>query len=275
MRRRPNEVDHVVTGRTPVENHGYDALLEATHRHPFVRFELAPTRAGTWWQVPGAVAFRRESERHGASYALLGDDEGVRVLVEHLPVLERHERTVSGRRGSISVTLPQHLEPQLRQRWRVGSGGDWEWLATEAVPPASAGRGRADAVVPLDDIGRRDEVAAFLAANSPTADAAPGCGDQWFAIETPSGALAAVAASARTPAGAPHLVSVAVDGALRGLGLGRVIVGALTREAVVEHGVCTLALYSSNAAARRLYLSLGYDNVCAWSSRAVHLTPGE
>ncbi|MEO6999753.1 MAG: GNAT family N-acetyltransferase [Terracoccus sp.] len=270
-------VDHVADGRRPVERHGYDTLLEASAWHPFVRFELSPNRAGTWWQAPGAVAFRRESVRHGPSYVLLGDDHGVGTLLEHLPVLERHERTVSGRRGSVSVTLPQHLEPQLRH-WRVGAGGDWEWLATEAVPPASVGGGRSDAavpfdhVVPLDDVGRRDEVAAFLAEHSPTADAAPGAGEQWFAIETPTGTLAAVAACGRTPAGAPHLVSVAVDGALRGRGLGREIVGALTRRAVLEHGVCTLALYSTNGAARHLYLSLGYGNVCAWASRAVHLT---
>lgn len=267
-----DQADHVVAGRPPVEHHGYDALLEATDRHPFVRFELSPHRADPWWQGPGAVAFRRESVRHGASYVLLGDDRGVSALVEHLPVLERHERTVSGARGSVSVTLPQHLEPQLRQQWRVGSGGDWEWLVTEAVPPESAGGGRSDAVVPLDDVGRREEVAAFLAAHSPTADAAPGCGEEWFAIETPAGTLAAVAAAGRTPAGAPHLVSVAVDGSRRGRGLGRAIVGALTRRAVVEHGVCTLALYSTNSAARRLYLSLGYDHVSPWASRAVHLT---
>ncbi len=264
--------DPVTGGRPPVESHGHDRLLEATDQHPFVRFELSPQRADTWWQVPGAVAFRRESVRHGASYVLLGDDHGVSALIEHLPVLERHERTISDRRGSVSVTLPQHLEPQLRQRWGVGAGGDWEWLATEAVPPESAGGGRSDAVVPLDDVGRRDEVAAFLAANSPTADAAPGCGEEWFAIETPAGTLAAVAAAGHTPAGAPHLVSVAVDGSARGRGLGRQIVGALTRRAVLEHGVCTLALYSTNSAARHLYLSLGYDDVCSWASRAVHLT---
>ena len=262
---------HQSAGGQPIERHGYDALLEATARHPFVRFEISPKRAGVWWQAPGAVAFRRESARHGSSYVLLGDDRGVGVLIEHLPALERHEQTVSGRCGSVSVTLPQHLEPQLHQHWRVGAGGDWEWLATESVPPASAGD-RSDAVVPLDDIGRRDEVAAFLAENSPTADAGPGSGEEWFAIETPTGELAAVAAFARTPSGAPHLVSVAVDGALRGGGLGRAIVGALTRRAVVEHGVCTLALYSTNGAARRLYLSLGYGNVCPWASRAVHIT---
>jgi hypothetical protein len=38
---------------------------------------------------------------------------------------------------------------------------------------------------------------------------------------------------------------------------------------VAEAGVCTLGMYSHNATARGLYLSLGYDRLCAWSSRPV------
>lgn len=254
----------------PVERQGYAALLETTQRHPFVRYELAEGSARTWWQTPGAVAFRRESAAHGSSYALLGDDAGVTTFIAHLPVLARHEQRFHGRRGALSVTLPQHLEPLLQQHWRVGPGGSWGWLVTESAPPPSRGQ---NAVKPLDDTGRRAEVADFLAAHSPTADAVPGGGDQWFAIETDQGALVAVAAITSTSAGAPHLASVAVDGSRRGQGLGRAIVGDLTRRGVEQHGVCTISLYSSNAVARGLYLTLGYDDVCAWASRAVVLTP--
>lgn len=255
----------------PRERHGYDALLEASQHHPFVRFELAPERTDTWWQAGGAVGFRRESAAHGSSLVLLGDDAGVASFVEQLPLLARPEQASTGRLGSLSVTLPQHLEPLLRQSWRVGTGGDWEWLFTETLPPPA--KVSQDVVVPLDDTGRRAEVVAFLAEHSPTADAVPGGGDSWVAIETEQGALAAVAAATRTAAGAPHLASVAVNGTRRGRGLGRAIVGALTRQAVRQHGVCTISLYSSNAVARRLYLSLGYDDVCSWSSRAVLLSP--
>lgn len=254
---------------TPVERQGHPALLDATQQHPFVRYELAEASAHTWWQTPGAVAFRRESAAHGSSYALLGDDAGVATLVAHLPVLARHEQRFHGRRGALSVTLPQHLETLLQQRWRVGPGGSWEWLVTDSAPPPARGQ---DAVKTLDDTGRRAEVADFLAAHSPTADAVPGGGDQWFAIETDQGALAAVAAIASTSAGAPHLASVAVDESRRGQGLGRAIVGDLTRRGVEQHGVCTISLYSSNAVARGLYLTLGYDGVCTWASRAVVLT---
>lgn len=258
------------TSESPVERHSHAALLEATDRHPFVQYELAAPPGRAWWQTPGAVAFRRRSAAHGSSYTLLGDDAGVEVLIGHLPLLAGHEQRVHHRSGALSVTVPQHLEPLLQQRWRVGAGGDWEWLFTESVPTPSPGQ---DAVVLLDDTGRRAEVTAFLAEHSPTADAVPGGGDQWFAIETEQGALAAVAATTRTSGGAPHLASVAVDGARRGQGLGRAIVGDATRRAVEQQGVCTISLYSANAVARGLYVSLGYDNVCAWSSRAVLLSP--
>ena len=261
----------------PTLRHGHDALLQATEQHPFVRHELAALPDRTWWQTKGAVAFRRESAAHGSSYALLGDDAGVSVLVAHLPLLARHEQHVLGRGANLSalsVTVPQHLEPLLHHRWRVGAGGDWEWMVTRSVPAPSLERSsepshRQDAVTPLDDVGRRAEVVAFLAENSPTADAVPGGGDRWFAIESRAGALAAVAAMTLTAAGAPHLASVAVDSQRRGQGLGRAIVGDVTRRAVEQQGVCTISLYSSNAVARGLYQSLGYDDGCAWASRAV------
>lgn len=110
---------------------------------------------------------------------------------------------------------------------------------------------------------------AFLEAHSPTADTEPGQGERWFGVEEPDGSLCAVAAWGTTRAGAPHLSSVAVDTRRRGQGLGRTIVGAVTRRAVLESGVCTLGMYSDNTVARGLYLSLGYDRRCAWSSRPV------
>jgi ribosomal protein S18 acetylase RimI-like enzyme len=148
-------------------------------------------------------------------------------------------------------------------------GGDWEWFHTTAAPADDRSHGL---VRPLDDVARGEEVSAFLAAHSPTADTEPGTGERWFAVEAPDGSLAAVAAWGTTRAGAPHLSSVAVDSTLRGRGLGRTVVGALTRMAVAEAGVCTLGMYSHNDVGRSLYLSLGYANVAAWASRPVVVT---
>jgi ribosomal protein S18 acetylase RimI-like enzyme len=250
-------VTAVVTG------HGLDGLLAETGAHPFVRWEVTDELATTWWSAAGAVAFQRTRKAVRRTVNVLGDDDGVMALLDHLPEIAAN---VSPERRAFSVSVPQHLEPRLRERFRVLDGGDWEWFHTTTAPAEHASHER---VVPLDDVARAGEVRTFLEAHSPTADTEPGQGERWFAVEGPDGSLQAVAAWGTTRAGAPHLSSVAVDTGLRGQGLGRTVVGAVTRAAVLERGVCTLGMYSHNAVARALYLSLGYDRLCAWSSRPV------
>ncbi len=246
-------------------HHGLDELLEASGHHPFVRWEVTDDLAGTWWRHDEAVAFQRVRRADRRTVSLLGADDGVTTLLDALPAIAA---VVEPSRRAVSVSVPQHLEPLLRERYRVMDGGDWEWLHTAVAPAEDVSHER---VQRLDDSVRAAEIRAFLEAHSPTADTTPGHGERWFAIEEPDGTLAAVAAWGRSRAGAPHLSSVAVDTRLRGRGLGRTIVGALTRWAVAEAGVCTLGMYSHNAVARELYLSLGYDRLCAWSSRPVVL----
>lgn len=248
------------------ERHGRASLLAATDDHPFIRYDVPPHLTETWWQVEGAVAFRR-SRKARTSFTLLGHDDAVAGLVDRLPELAARSGQPPRRPTTIGVSVPQHLETLLHQRFRVGDGGDWEWFWTDTAP---APRPDHERVAPLDDVARHDEVTAFLARHSPTADTAPGGGERWFAIED-GGRLVAVAAYGHTLVGAPSLSSVAVDDSLRGQGLGRLIVGAVTRLAVAEQGVCTLGMYSHNDAARALYRSLGYDNPCRWASRAVIL----
>jgi GNAT superfamily N-acetyltransferase len=198
---------------------------------------------------------------------LLGHDHGVAQLVAALPELCRADPAGAGEEV-FGVSVPRHLEPLLHQDFRVHGGGDWEWFHTSVAPAAQP---EDDVVGPVDDEVREEEVAAFLARHSPTADTAPGRGERWFAIESASGRLAAVTAYGTTATSAPHLSSVTVDTTLRGRGLGRRIVSVVTRVAVTERGVCTLGMYSDNTVARALYLALGYDNPNAWASRAVTL----
>jgi ribosomal protein S18 acetylase RimI-like enzyme len=250
-------------GSDVVTGTGLDELLRAAGGHPFVRWEVTDDLASTWWQAAGAVAFRRTRKAVRHTVNVLGDDAGVTVLIEHLPEIVG---TVAPERRAVSVSVPQHLEPALRERYRVLDGGDWEWFHTTTAPDEHPSH---EQVVPLDDVARAAEVRSFLEAHSPTADTEPGQGERWFAVEEPDGSLAAVAAWGTTRAGAPHLSSVAVDTRLRGRGLGRTIVGAVTRQAVDEAGVCTLGMYSHNDIGRSLYRSLGYEALCAWSSRPV------
>ena len=252
----------------PAVRHGLVELLAATDGNPFVRWEVTGELATTWWQTEGAVCFRRIRPNGRSAFNLLGSDSGVARLVEELPSVADTVEPHRSAHQVLGVSVPQHLEPLLHQRFRVMQGGDWEWFHT-TTPPATLASDHE--VRPIDDVARAQEVTAFLAEHSPTADTAPGLGERWFAVED-AGRLAAVAAWGRTRAGAPHLSSVAVDTRRRGQGLGRAIVSAVTRQAVLETGVCTLGMYSDNAVARRLYESLGYRMVCAWASRAVSVT---
>lgn len=251
--------------------HGYAALLAAAHDSPFIRYEITEELAHTWWESPGedAVAFRRirHHPEHGArpAFVLMGTDAGVLALLAALP--EMAETVIAEEQAeTVSVSLPHHLEPLVHKDFRVLGGGDWEWFYTTELPPYVPGL---DTVVPIDDVGRREEIAAFLAQHSPTADIAPAGGERWFAIEREDGRLAAVTAYGATAKGVPHLSSVAVDESLRGRGLGRRITAAVTRIALREKGVCTLGIYSHNTVARTLYRSLGYANPNAWASRTV------
>jgi len=255
-------------GTDPLVRHGRDALLEATGDSSFVRWEVTEDLATTWWQVDGAVAFRRIRPGGRSAYNLMGSDEGVSRLVDRLPGIVEAVDPHRMARGVFGVSVPQHLERLLHQRFRVFDGGDWEWFHTTNQPAALPSD---EQVHPIDDRGRADEITAFLAEHSPTADTSPGLGERWFAIDGEDGGLAAVAAWGHTSVGAPHLSSIAVAESRRGQGLGRAIVSAVTRRAVLGKGVCTLGMYSHNTVARRLYRSLGYDMVCAWASRAVTL----
>lgn len=249
------------------QGRGLPRLLTASGQHPFVRYDVSSDAGSCWWRVDGAVAFHRSPRPDRVSVTLLGHDDGVIELVDHLPTIGVGVERPDPKRRVVGVSLPQHLEPVLHERFRVGQGGDWEWFWTASAPPPSEGE---DRVMDIDDGARHDEIAHFLAEHSPTADTFPGTGEVWSGIED-DGRLVAVAAVGPNAAGSPHLTSVAVDTASRGLGLGRALVGALTRRAVREHGVATLGMYSHNTVARGLYLALGYDNPCAWSSRAVVL----
>ena len=122
---RDHRVTAVVTG------HGLDDLLAATGRHPFVRWEVTDDLAATWWSSSDAVAFQRTRKAVRRTVNVLGGDDGVTALLDHLPEIAA---TVSPGRRAFSVSVPQHLEPRLRERYRVMDGGDWEWFHTTTAP---------------------------------------------------------------------------------------------------------------------------------------------
>ena len=244
------------------EGHGHQALVDASGGHGFVRWDVPPELADAWWRAGDAVLFRR-LRRRGVAFAALGDASGVAALLDALPGLAEG----LGASWPLGLSVPRHLEPLVHERFDVDPGGDWDWFVTTSEPAAFAPEAM---VRPLDDLARRDEVTAFLAEHSPTADTAPGEGESWWGVDL-DGHLVATAAVGLLPSGAPSVSSVAVDASVRGRGLGRAVVGAVTRRAVADHGLCTLGMYAHNTVARGLYASLGYTCEVSWASRSVRL----
>ena len=122
-------------------------------------------------RVEQAVCFRRIRPNGRSAFNLLGSDSGVARLVEELPSIADTVEPHRSAHQVFGVSVPQHLETLLHQRFRVMQGGDWEWFHTTLGPPEDVAHER---VRPIDDTTRAAEVTAFLETHSPTADTHPG-----------------------------------------------------------------------------------------------------
>ncbi|ANS77572.1 hypothetical protein SGUI_0176 [Serinicoccus hydrothermalis] len=170
------------------------------------------------------------------------------------------------RLGSRSVSVPQAHAEVAHEVLELGDGGDWEWMWTQEPPQVDA---RERDVIPLDDSADAAELTAFTQAHNPRQWTEIGTGrvHRWVGLRDGHGALVAVGGAEREATGIPHLAGIVTAIDRRGTGLARVVSAALTRWALEEHGVCTLGMFSDNAAARSLYARLGYRTARAWHSR--------
>lgn len=142
-------------------------------------------------------------------------------------------------------------------RW-VGSQKpeQWDLMVCEAEPPRQPGE---DRVARIEDPAA---VQAFLDRVNPhhSVGAEHPELERWLGVaDEASGALLAVGAFTRRRHGTAYLASIATAPESRGQGLGAAVTAALTRHAFASgDSLCTLAHYSPNEPARRLYLRLGY-----------------
>ena len=244
----------------------WEELLEASGHDPLVRYDAGPAPEGAW-AARGAVAYLRRTPSRRTVLVLLGEDRGVEALLDGVAGLAGNP-AMGPARDVTAVTLPHHLEPLLHQHFRVGPGGDWEWLWTTSAPPPQSAE---PSLLTLDDSADAADLTALLTLANPRASARPGEPDSewWVGARDDSGALVACGAMQRTDGGSPHLASIAVRPDRRGEGLGAAVTAALTRGGVAADGVCTLGMYSDNAVARSLYLRLGYRVGHTWATRVI------
>lgn len=202
-----------------------------------------------------------------------GDPLAVRALVaEHAPgpvawlTLPRLGAGPTGVLGEPEDEGPRHtaaadLDPAVQERLEVRPASAWDWMDT-VERPAVVDAG----VVRLDPDTDHGAILGCLAEANPGTSADPGHPGEaaWFGVRA-DGVLVGVVGAALRP-GEPrangrswHLHGLGVRPRARGRGLGGTLTAAATA-AGIDAGAdwVSLGMYASNAAARRVYLRLGF-----------------
>ncbi|MBO0826338.1 MAG: GNAT family N-acetyltransferase [Streptosporangiales bacterium] len=214
---------------------------------------------GTVWAGDGAVLWTRDW--HGRpSVTGVGTPAGVAAVLTHV---------ADALQDAIRVSLPRGFADRLAPALSFEPRSEWDWLWTDAAPPALPHE-------PLVHwLGERDhdDVRALLEEVSPDASARPGDGRsrRWAGIRTGDGRLAACLADTSRAATVGHVSSVATAAEFRRNGYGAALTAWATRAFLAEgRSPATLGMYSWNDGARRMYHRLGY--VTAHSFAAGTLT---
>ena len=144
--------------------------------------------------------------------------------------------------------------------------GTWDLMRCDVAPPEQPGETR---VARLPDL---EAVQAFLERVNPHHSVRADHPEvrHWLGVaDEASGRLLAVGAFTRRRFGTAYLASIATAPQARGRGLGAAVTAALTRHAFAAGDeLCTLAHYSPNDPARRIYLRLGYRTTHRLTSHA-------
>jgi ribosomal protein S18 acetylase RimI-like enzyme len=200
------------------------------------------------WSTEGGYAFASVDAYGGDPCWLsaFGSPEAVEILTG----------TALGELGEKchGLTMPRG---QDIARW-IGrqEPGQWDLMCCETEPPRQPGEER---VVRIEDPAA---VQAFLDRANPSHSVGADHPEieHWLGVaDEASGALLAVGAFTRRRHGTAYLASIATAPQSRGQGLGAAVTAALTRQAFAAgDALCTLAHYSPNDPAQRLYRRLGY-----------------
>lgn len=240
------------------------ALAEATAQDPFVLYDAVLQEGETAYRHGSAVAMRlvpHFSKRPPRACVIGPDDTDAEQLLAWVAREQPWGRRVAG------VSVERHREATLRDHFRVGEGGDWDWMWSELVPPRTRAE---DRLIRLDDDSDAAEITRLNGLGNPTAESEPGTGrtERWVGARS-GGELIGAAALHRSQSGHGVLTGIVTHPDHRGSGLGRAMTANLTRQCVEEDGVATLGMYAHNDAARTLYDSLGYRVAHAFASRLV------
>lgn len=243
------------------------------------------------WTVPGAFLALIEGSSRALGLLGLGAPDGVAQLLaspevaaviaplesEHeggdqvdAPVLDHTETEPPSDENSSTVrwiTVPQGTVDRAPEVFagalaHLGGRGEWEWMWI-GEPLRDADPTGVERLEQGADIAA--EVATFLAVAHPTSDTAPTDPRifAWWAFREEGQIRAVVGALRFAPGLAPYLVALGVDPEHRGRGLAGAVLAAAVRDGLAEEprvgrGV-SLALYSDNERAKRVYVRHGFE----------------
>jgi ribosomal protein S18 acetylase RimI-like enzyme len=226
----------------------YAELPERVRDDALLLLETDPAVLHGAWSVEGGYAFASVDGYGGDPCWLssVGSPEAVEALTG-IALGELGEKCYG-------LTAPRGQDVA---RW-VGprQPEQWDLMVCEAEPPEQPGEER---VVRLGDPAAVQEFLNRVNPHHSVGAEHPEI-ERWLGVaDEASGALLAVGAFIRRRHGTAYLASIATAQEARGRGLGAAVTAALTRHAFAAgEALCTLAHYSPNEPARRLYLRLGY-----------------
>ncbi|YAL82011.1 GNAT family N-acetyltransferase [Dermacoccaceae bacterium W4C1] len=250
----------------PISRH--DALVAAGGGDPYFRFDALLKPGEVAYRHGGAITMRlvpHYSVRPPRFAVIGGSDTEAQELLGWVASTEPF--------GELSsVKVERHREATLHACFRVGDGGDWDWMWTTTAPAATDPERQ---VVTLDDDRDAPELLRLNEIGNPSAESEPGTGktDRWAGIRV-AGAIVAAAALHRSDTGHGMITGVVTHPAYRGHGYGRAVTAALTRRCVQADGVAALGMYAENDVARTLYTSMGYQVAHRFASRMIQPLPG-
>lgn len=247
-------------------------LLTRSGDDPWIRWGVPETAPDgeplQFWTHRGIALIQRAGERRGFWVVPLAEssDDGDRAERFTDALIALRDSDLLARVDARSLTVDAAHGSTAHQVFDLADGGNWEWMWTTTEPPMIAAE---DRLIALDDTADADEINAFSAANNQRLWTTAGTGHvvHWSGVRDDDGALIAVGGSEREATGVPHLAGIVTHTGHRGLGLGGAVSTGLVRWALADSGVCTLGMYSDNAAARSVYQRIGFATAHAWHSR--------
>lgn len=220
---------------------------------PFLRYAALPDSLAVTSPVGWAVLLRWRPHGHWGGAAIVADDAPAESESEAFAALAE----LAADQG-ISIewfsTAPGRQLAMPAGLTETGNGR-WAFMWTETVPETTTPA----TFVELDDRRHAATIESFGRANSDDFEGFPGRGfaTLWLSTRDEQD-LAAVGGLHELGSGAPHLAGIAVRRDVRRAGIGTAITVELTRRAIAQGGVSTLAVNSDNTGAIRLYERLGY-----------------